>query len=66
MTEGTTIGFWLPLPRDEANAALDEFRRIAADLGYLTEKGARPGEGHPGKLLLAIARGECIVSKKGE
>jgi hypothetical protein len=51
------------MEKEEANAIRAKLNEIAKDLGYLAERGPTAGEGNLAALLVAIAEGECVVTR---
>ena len=64
---GTTLGLYFPgLSKPEANAVRERLNVLAAELGYLAERGETKGKGAAGRMLIALARGDLFLYKKEE
>lgn len=62
---GEAIGFYFRgMNKEEVTAIRAELNRIAAQLGYVANRGPTKGQGNAAALLVAIARGEVEVIKK--
>jgi hypothetical protein len=62
---GSTLGIYFPgLSKQEANAVRTRVNEVAAKLGVLAERGATAGNGATGRLLIAIANGDVVVSRR--
>lgn len=63
-SRGTTLGFYFPgLSAQEANAVRERLNTLAAEWGYVAERGDTKGKGTAGRMLMALARGEIHLTK---
>jgi hypothetical protein len=61
---GSTLGIYFPgLSKEQANEMRTRLNALAAEWGYLAERGETAGQGAAGRLLMALARGELRLAK---